>query len=57
MLPVMDRVFGTFYLPREWPAAYGTDTPVPDGLIGQLLEPLAPSLKARAGGSEASRST
>ena len=57
MLPVMDRVFGTFYLPREWPAAYGTDTPVPDGLIGQLLDPLAPSLKPRPRGSEASSST
>ena len=50
MLPVMDRVFGTFYLPREWPAAYGTDTPVPDGLIGQLLEPLAPTARARGAG-------
>lgn len=57
MLPVMDRVFGTFYLPREWPEAYGTDTPVPDGLIGQLLDPLAPSLKARDLGRGISSST
>ncbi len=57
MLPVMDRVFGTFYLPREWPAAYGTDTPVPEGLIGQLLDPLAPSLKARDVGRGISSST
>jgi sterol desaturase/sphingolipid hydroxylase (fatty acid hydroxylase superfamily) len=42
MLPFMDRVFGTFYLPREWPAAYGTDTPMPDTLGGQFLEPFAP---------------
>lgn len=42
MLPVMDRLFGTFYLPASWPAAYGTATPVPAGLIGQLLDPLAP---------------
>ena len=41
MLPFMDRVFGTFYLPKIWPAEYGTPTPVPDDLIGQLLEPLA----------------
>jgi sterol desaturase/sphingolipid hydroxylase (fatty acid hydroxylase superfamily) len=42
MLPVMDRVFGTFYLPREWPAAYGTDTPVPRSLGDQLLAPFMP---------------
>jgi sterol desaturase/sphingolipid hydroxylase (fatty acid hydroxylase superfamily) len=46
MLPVMDRVFGTFYLPREWPAAYGTSTPVSDTLIGQLIDPFAPPPKA-----------
>jgi sterol desaturase/sphingolipid hydroxylase (fatty acid hydroxylase superfamily) len=42
MLPVMDRLFGTFYLPREWPAAYGTDTPVPRTLGDQLLAPFMP---------------
>ena len=57
MLPVMDRVFGTFYLPREWPAAYGTDTPVPTGLMGQLLEPFAPSPKARPAQAEMSNPT
>ena len=44
MLPFMDRLFGTFYLPKTWPEAYGTATPMPDSLIGQLLEPLAPTL-------------
>ena len=39
MLPFMDRVFGTFYLPRTWPTDYGTDTPVADHLLGQLLDP------------------
>ncbi len=42
MLPVMDRIFGTFHLPREWPAAYGTDTPVPAGVPAQLLAPFRP---------------
>lgn len=42
MLPIMDRVFGTFYLPKAWPAAYGTDTPMPKTLGGQLLEPFGP---------------
>lgn len=41
-LPILDRVFGTHYLPRHWPAAYGTDTPVAPTLAGQLLDPLAP---------------
>lgn len=41
MLPFMDRVFGTFHLPRrEWPAEYGIDAAMPAGLGGQLLEPL-----------------
>jgi sterol desaturase/sphingolipid hydroxylase (fatty acid hydroxylase superfamily) len=48
MLPVMDRVFGTFYLPREWPAAYGTDTEVAESLSGQLLDPFAPRTVAPA---------
>lgn len=42
MLPVMDRIFGTFYLPKTWPAAYGTDTPVSSGVLGQLLDPFIP---------------
>ncbi len=42
MLPFMDRVFGTFYLPREWPAAYGIDRPMPESVTGQLLDPFAP---------------
>jgi sterol desaturase/sphingolipid hydroxylase (fatty acid hydroxylase superfamily) len=41
MFPFIDRLFGTFYLPKEWPAAYGTDKPMPETLTGQLLEPLA----------------
>src|SRR5271165_514969 len=55
MLPIMDRVFGTFYLPRHWPAAYGTDTPMPASLTGQLLEPFAPTLKPQAEKAEMSR--
>jgi sterol desaturase/sphingolipid hydroxylase (fatty acid hydroxylase superfamily) len=45
MLPVMDRVFGTRYSPREWPKAYGTDTHMPEGVLNQLLEPFAPAPK------------
>jgi len=48
MLPIMDRVFGTFYLPREWPAEYGTDTPVPNNLLDQLLAPFMPPPRTQA---------
>jgi sterol desaturase/sphingolipid hydroxylase (fatty acid hydroxylase superfamily) len=40
MLPWMDRLFGTWYLPRgQWPAGYGIDTKLPDSLGMQLLYP------------------
>jgi len=41
-LPVLDRLFGSHYLPRHWPDAVGTDTPLAPTLAGQLLDPLAP---------------
>ena len=44
-LPVLDRVFGTHYLPREWPSQCGTDTPHGDRIVDQLLDPLAPAKK------------
>ena len=47
MVPFIDRVFGTFYLPREWPAAYGTETVVSDNLSGQMLDPFLPAPKAQ----------
>ena len=41
VLPWMDMIFGTFYLPKDrLPDAYGIDTPMPDTLTGQLLYPL-----------------
>ena len=44
MLPIMDLVFGTFYLPRgKWPISYGTDTKLPDSLHGQLAFPFTPN--------------
>ena len=41
-LPWLDRIFGTHYLPKEWPAAYGIKAKVPDSLAGQLAYPLRP---------------
>jgi hypothetical protein len=45
---VIDRFFGTLYLPKdEQPAHYGIDEPLPANFLGQLLEPF---LISRAGG-------
>lgn len=40
MLPWLDKCFGTFYLPKQWPEKYGIDTPIGSGFIGQLLNPV-----------------
>lgn len=40
MLPVIDRLFGSHYLPRHWPGAYGVDEALPDDVFGQLIAPL-----------------
>ncbi len=39
MLPWVDRLFGTHYLPRHLPGQYGIDAALPAGLGGQLLHP------------------
>jgi sterol desaturase/sphingolipid hydroxylase (fatty acid hydroxylase superfamily) len=43
-LPVLDRVFGTYYMPPErWPTAYGIEgRPVPARYAQQLLYPFRP---------------
>ncbi len=46
MLPCMDKLFGTYHLPNEWPDAYGSETKVPSSLGGQLLYPLRPHIPA-----------
>jgi sterol desaturase/sphingolipid hydroxylase (fatty acid hydroxylase superfamily) len=37
--PVLDRVFGSLYLPGHFPADYGITERLPATLTGQLLEP------------------
>jgi sterol desaturase/sphingolipid hydroxylase (fatty acid hydroxylase superfamily) len=39
MLPWLDKVFGSFYLPRALPATYGIDEAMAPDLAGQLLHP------------------
>ena len=43
MLPVIDRLFGSLYLPKHWPGAYGVDEAVPRGVAGQLIAPFQPN--------------
>lgn len=41
-LPVIDRIFGTAWLPDRWPARYGVaGDPVPDGWWPQLVWPFS----------------
>jgi len=38
--PILDRIFGTYYLPDKWPSGYGVGGhPVPDGYARQLVYP------------------
>jgi sterol desaturase/sphingolipid hydroxylase (fatty acid hydroxylase superfamily) len=36
---IATKLFGTFYLPKQWPVKYGIDGPMAPGLAGQLLQP------------------
>ena len=52
MLPFMDRIFGTYYLPRDQrPPAYGIDEKLPASLGGQLLHPFLPPSSISSSGS------
>ena len=46
MFPWVDGLFGSLHLPREWPAAYGSQTAVPEGMPAQLMEPFAKEANA-----------
>jgi sterol desaturase/sphingolipid hydroxylase (fatty acid hydroxylase superfamily) len=41
IFPVIDKVFGTAWLPKHWPPVYGIDAKVPPTLTGQLLDPMS----------------
>jgi sterol desaturase/sphingolipid hydroxylase (fatty acid hydroxylase superfamily) len=43
-LPLLDAIFGSLYLPKEWPADYGIKTPMPRAMVDQLVDPLFPPL-------------
>jgi sterol desaturase/sphingolipid hydroxylase (fatty acid hydroxylase superfamily) len=43
MLPIMDILFGSWYLPRkQWPPKYGINTPMAPDLVGELVQPFLP---------------
>ncbi|MBS0446563.1 MAG: sterol desaturase family protein [Proteobacteria bacterium] len=42
LLPWLDRLFGTYHLPKELPSAYGAADALPSTLGGQLLSPFRP---------------
>jgi sterol desaturase/sphingolipid hydroxylase (fatty acid hydroxylase superfamily) len=43
MLPIMDKLFGTAYLPaRQWPPVYGIHGHIAEGLGAQLVHPFLP---------------
>ncbi len=54
-LPWLDRIFGTHYLPKEWPTAYGIEYKLPDSLTDQFFYPLqTPARNAQAAASQPS---
>jgi sterol desaturase/sphingolipid hydroxylase (fatty acid hydroxylase superfamily) len=42
IFPFIDRIFGTVWLPKEWPAQYGIDEKISPTLTGQFFDPLLP---------------
>lgn len=48
VFPFIDWIFGTAWLPAEWPSVYGIDAEVPATLAGQFFEPIEPSHKRPA---------
>jgi sterol desaturase/sphingolipid hydroxylase (fatty acid hydroxylase superfamily) len=48
LFPFVDRLFGTYYLPRAWPPRYGVDEPPPSAIVDELLHPLSPPTRPLA---------
>jgi sterol desaturase/sphingolipid hydroxylase (fatty acid hydroxylase superfamily) len=38
-LPWVDWIFGSLYLPKEWPSDYGIKAKMPEALVDQLVYP------------------
>lgn len=53
ILPFVDRLFGSYYVPREWPSDYGTDHSVPARFHEQVIAPLVTPSRAAPSASGA----
>ncbi|MDR3404547.1 MAG: sterol desaturase family protein [Chthoniobacter sp.] len=42
VFPLIDRIFGTAWLPKSWPPKYGIDAKVPTTLTGQFFDLIEP---------------
>jgi len=42
-LPWIDWVFGSLYLPSEWPSDYGIKAKMPDSFVDQMFYPMMPA--------------
>lgn len=42
VFPVIDRLFGTAWLPKKWPSVYGVNEKISPNLSGQFFDPLDP---------------
>jgi len=40
VFPVIDRIFGTAWLPKQWPTVYGIDAKISPTLAGQFFDPM-----------------
>jgi sterol desaturase/sphingolipid hydroxylase (fatty acid hydroxylase superfamily) len=56
-LPLIDWIFGSLLLPRDWPADYGIKTSMPPALSDQLLHPFMPAVKGPPAPNEAAKSS
>jgi sterol desaturase/sphingolipid hydroxylase (fatty acid hydroxylase superfamily) len=53
IFPIIDRIFGTAWLPKQWPSVYGIDTKISPTLAGQFFDPLDPGVPIAANASKA----
>ena len=46
--PWIDKIFGTYYFPEQWPASYGLDAEeIPHGFIRQTNDPFMKRTRVR----------
>jgi sterol desaturase/sphingolipid hydroxylase (fatty acid hydroxylase superfamily) len=48
IFPLIDRIFGTAWLPKEWPSVYGVNEKISPTLAGQFFDALEPAQNTTA---------